>query len=98
MTTEDKIRLGRRAKELLANEAFQEVFDHLSAETVKQWRATPAQAAQVREHLFSQIAGMDAIKAQLETWVDWAEHAAQQIEKERERDERKANPFRLVRP
>lgn len=88
MTIEEKIHLARRARELLENEAFREVFEHLSGETVKQWRATPSGAGVLREQLFAQIGGLDAIKAQLEQWVEQGEYEAARLEKARERQER----------
>lgn len=72
--------LGRDAKALLENEVYQRVVTHLREATMAEWRNTASGSTTLREALYFQVHGLDAVEAQLKTWLDQAEYTAAQIE------------------
>lgn len=97
MSDEETISLGLEAKALLDNPTFQKVFAHLSEVTLKEWRNTASGSVSLREQLFAQIHGLDAIDGRLKGWIEDAEYTAARIEKARERDELMAQRTRFGR-
>lgn len=76
---------GRQARAVLDNETVMAAMDHITDQTQKQWRATTAKMTETRESLFHQIAGLDAVRAQLKLWVEQADHEQRQLDKQNAR-------------
>ena len=72
--------LGRDAKALLENEIYQRVVAHLREATMAEWRNTASGSTDLREALFFQVHGLDAVEAQLKGWIDVADYTAERIE------------------
>lgn len=83
---------GDRARALMGNATVAEAMDHITEQLVRQWRSTTAKMTDTRESLFHQIAAMDAVRAQLRSWVEQADFERAQIEKQEQR-----RKIRLVR-
>ena len=82
---------GRRAEAVLDNETVTEALDYISESLLRQWRATTSTMTSTRETLFHQVAAMDALRAQLRSWVETAAFEQAKLDKANERK------FRLVR-
>lgn len=76
---------GQKARELLENETFGEVFDLIANECIREIRGSAAGATALREMSAANLRGLDTIKALLKRWVDDAEHERKQAEKAQER-------------
>lgn len=82
---------GRRAQAVLDNETVVEALDHISETLLRQWRSTTSTMTITRETLFHQVAAMDALRAQLRSWVDTAKFEQDKLDKKNDRK------FRVVR-
>lgn len=80
-TVEERIALGRHAKELLESEAYADAVGHLRDETMKRWRDTATGSAALREQYYFEIHAMDAVEARLRSLVEDAEYEAKRLEK-----------------
>lgn len=76
---------GRRAKTVLENETVVEALDAISDGLLKQWRATTSTMTNTRETLFHQVAAVDALRAQLRSWVEMAAYEQAQLDKKNDR-------------
>jgi hypothetical protein len=93
MSEEAILERARRARALLEEETVMEAFAFIAERLTQEWRHTTTAQAQHREALHAQIAGLDALKAQLAAWID----QAKVIEIKREREaQRQAKPFRVI--
>lgn len=82
---------GRRARAVLENETIVEAMDHITDQLQRQWRATTSPMTEARERLFHQLSALDAVRAQLKSWVDAADFEKAQ------QDKREARRLRVIR-
>jgi hypothetical protein len=80
---------GRAAGAVLSNETVVRAFDYITERLQAEWRSTAAAQAQHREALFHQIAGLDAVRAQLKQWADAAKFEQARLDKAEERRPRR---------
>lgn len=62
-TIEQRIYDANRAKEILENEAFQQVFSDIESELMTQWKESPARDTEGREKLWIYLAMLNKMKA-----------------------------------
>jgi hypothetical protein len=70
MTLEQQIYDGDRAREVLENEAFQQVFADLSKEITEQWTNSPARDEEGREKLWLMLSLLNKLEAMLRTTLE----------------------------
>lgn len=70
MTLEQQIYDGDRAREILENEVFVQVFHDYRTEITEQWMKSPARAEADREKLWTYLAHLNKIEAMLRTTLE----------------------------
>jgi hypothetical protein len=70
MTLEKQIYDGDRAREVLENEAFQQVFADYRTEITEQWMNSPARAEADRERLWTYLTMLNKLEAMLKTTLE----------------------------
>lgn len=70
MTLEQQIYDGDRAREVLENEAFQQVFADYRKEITEQWTNSPARAEADRERLWLYLSMLNKLEAMLKTTLE----------------------------
>lgn len=90
---------GDRAAQLLEDTTLVEALAALEHDAVTRWRATRAGDIDSREMHYHTLQGIEAFKAVLNAWVTGAKKAADDVAKQRRRDEARkaeAGKFRVV--
>ena len=75
---------GKEAADLLSSKKFENVYNSVQKVIFGRWKQTMPDEAQVREQLYLQIKGMDALMAELN-------HLVRKAKSTQERLERKGN-------
>jgi predicted ArsR family transcriptional regulator len=70
MTLEGRIYNADRAKEVLENEAFQQVFADAKQEITEQWTKSPARDQDGREKLWLMLSLLNKLEAMLQSSLD----------------------------
>lgn len=70
MTLEKQIYDGDRAREVLENEVFQQVFADYRTEITKLWMESPARDRDGRESLWTYLAHLNKIEMMLKTTLE----------------------------
>ena len=70
MTPEQRAYNGDRAREVLENEAYQQVFTDYRTEITEQWTKSPARDAEGREKLWLILSMLNKLEAMLKTTLD----------------------------
>ena len=70
MTPEERIHDGNRAKEILDNPVFQQVFTDYRTEITDQWMKSPARDLEGREKLWLMLSMLTKLEAMLKTTLD----------------------------
>ena len=70
MTLEGRIYNADRAKEVLENEAFQQVFADAKQEITEQWTKSPARDQDGREKLWLMLSMLNKLEAMLQSSLD----------------------------
>jgi len=70
MTLEGRIYNADRAKEVLENEAFQQVFADAKQEITEQWTKSPARDQEGREKLWLMLSLLNKLEAMLQSSLD----------------------------
>jgi predicted ArsR family transcriptional regulator len=73
MTIEQQIYNGNRAKEVLDNEAFQQVFTDYKTEITEQWTKSPARSVDDREKLWLMLSLLNRLEVMLRTTLETGE-------------------------
>lgn len=68
--TEEQIRRGERAAQLLADELLQESFAIIEREYTEQWLASPARDNEGREKLYLMVKTLHRLKLELQTTLE----------------------------
>lgn len=88
MTLEQRIYQADRAKEVLENEAFQQVFEDAKQEITDQWMKSPARDVDGREKLWMMLSLLGKLEAMLHTSLDDGKLATAELERQRSIGER----------
>lgn len=83
MTLEQQIYNGDRAREVLDNEAFQQVFADYKTEITEQWMKSPARAEADREKLWLMLSMLNKIEAMLQQTLETGKLRRLDLEHER---------------
>ena len=70
MTTEERIYDGNRAREILENPVFQQVFTDYRTEITDQWQKSPARDLEGREKLWLMLSMLTKLESMLQTTLD----------------------------
>lgn len=70
MTLEGRIYNADRAREVLENEAFQQVFADAKQEITEQWTKSPARDQEGREKLWLMLSLLNKLEAMLQSSLD----------------------------
>ena len=83
MTIEKRIYNADRAKEVLENEAFQQVFADAKQEISEQWMKSPARDAEGREKLWLMLSLLNKLETMLQKSLDDGKLAAKELQYQR---------------
>jgi len=70
MSPEQRVYDGDRAREVLENEVFQQVFADLATEITEQWKKSPARDEAGRHELWLMQSLLSKLQAMLQTTLD----------------------------
>lgn len=70
MTLEQRIYQASRAREVLENEAYQQVFADAKQEITEQWTKSPARDQEGREKLWLMLSLLNKLEAMLQSSLD----------------------------
>lgn len=80
MKLEERIYNGDRAKEILDNEVFQQVFTDLNMEITEQWKKSPARDEEGREKLWLMLSLLNKLETMVKTTLDTGKLARLELE------------------
>lgn len=83
MTLEQRIYKADRAREVLENEAFQQVFADYKQEITDQWTKSPARDLEGREKLWLMLSLLNKLEAMLQSSLDSGKMARLDLEHEK---------------
>jgi hypothetical protein len=83
MTPEQRAYNGDRAREILENEVYQQVFADLKTEITEQWTNSPARDEEGREKLWLMLSLANKLQAMLQTTLDTGKLARLDLEHQR---------------
>jgi hypothetical protein len=83
MTTEQRVYDGDRAREVLENEVFQQVFADLATEITEQWKKSPARDEEGRHELWLMQSLLSKLQTMLQTTLDTGKLARLDLEHKR---------------
>jgi hypothetical protein len=83
MTIEQRIYDGDRARELLENEVFQQVFADYKQEITDRWMKSPARDEEGREKLWTFLAHLNKLELMIRTTLDSGKLAVKDLEYQR---------------
>ena len=78
-TPEKRIYDGNRAKELLENEVFQQVFADIENEVTEEWKKSPKRDVEGREKLHQYLSILHKFKAQVTTTLETGKLAQMEL-------------------
>ena len=70
MTPEKRIYDGNRAREILENPLFDQVFTDIEAEIINQWKSSPARAEADREKLWTYLSMLQKVRQTIQTALE----------------------------
>jgi hypothetical protein len=82
-TLEQRLYNGDRAREILENEVFQQVFEDLSTEITEQWKKSPARDEAGRHELWLMQSLLTKLQAMIQETLDTGKLAAKELEHKR---------------
>lgn len=88
MTPAPRIYAGDRAREVLENEVFQQVFTDYRTEITDQWTKSPARDLEGREKLWLMLSLLNKLEAMLQSTLDTGKLAKLDLEYKRTLAER----------
>ena len=88
MTLDKRIYNGDRAREVLENEAYQQVFADVKQEITEQWTKSPARDQEGREKLWLMLSLLNKLEATLQATLDSGKLAKLDLEHEKSLMER----------
>jgi hypothetical protein len=83
MTPEQRVYDGDRAREVLENEVFQQVFADLATEITEQWKKSPARDEAGRHELWLMQSLLSKLQTMLQTTLDTGKLARLDLEHKR---------------
>lgn len=83
MTLEQRIYQADRAREVLQNEAYQQVFADAKQEIFDQWTKSPARDQEGREKLWLMLSLLNKLETMLQQSLDSGKLAAKELEYQR---------------
>jgi predicted ArsR family transcriptional regulator len=83
VTIEQRIYKADRAKEVLENEAFQQVFADAKQEITDQWQKSPARDNEGREKLWLMLSLLNKLETMLQASLDSGKLAAKELQYQR---------------
>jgi hypothetical protein len=83
MTIEQRVYNGDRAREILENEVFQQVFADLATEITEQWKKSPARDEEGRHELWLMQSLLTKLQLMLQTTLDDGKMARVDLEHKR---------------
>lgn len=83
MTLDKRIYNGDRAREVLENEAFQQVFADYKQEITDQWTKSPARDLEGREKLWLMLSLLNRLETMLQATLDSGKLAKLDLEHEK---------------
>jgi hypothetical protein len=83
MTPEQRVYDGDRAREVLDNEVFQQVFADLATEITEQWKKSPARDEAGRHELWLMQSLLSKLQTMLQTTLDTGKLARLDLEHKR---------------
>jgi hypothetical protein len=83
MTLEQRIYDGDRAREILENEVFVQVFHDYRTEITDQWMKSPARDVEGREKLWTFLAHLNKLETMLQSTLDTGKLALKELEHRR---------------
>jgi hypothetical protein len=83
MNLEQRLYNGDRAREILENEVFTQVFDDIETEILTQWKSSPARDLEGREKLWQLLSLLGKLKSTLQTTLDTGKLAKLELEHKR---------------
>jgi hypothetical protein len=88
MNIEQRIYNGDRAKEILENEVFQQVFVDIEQELIESWKTAPARDVEGRESIFKYLTMLSKVKAQMVQTFETGKLAALELQHKKSWSER----------
>jgi hypothetical protein len=82
-TLEQRLYNGDRAREILENEVFQQVFADYRTEITEQWMKSPARDVDGRERLWTFLAHLNKLETMIQSTLDTGKLAAKDLEHRR---------------
>lgn len=83
MTPEQRVYNGDRAREIIENEVYQQVFADLATEITEQWKKSPARDEAGRHELWLMQSLLSKLQAMLQTTLDTGKLARLDLEHQR---------------
>lgn len=80
MTPEKRIYDGNRAKEILENPLFDQVFHDIEAEVIEQWKSSPARDEAGREKLWIYLSMLKKVRQTMQTTLETGKLAQLEID------------------
>jgi len=81
ITPQAKLDRGSSAARILSEEAIMAALDELAAQAQQEWRQSRSADDMVRDVAYRQIAALDALRAQLESWAGEAQMIQANLDK-----------------
>lgn len=69
-TLEQRLYDGNRAREVLENEVFQQVFDDIELEVIESWKNSPVRDQEGREKIWQYLTLLKKVKSHLTTTLE----------------------------
>lgn len=69
-TLEQRLYDGNRAREVLENEVFQQVFDDIEQEVIESWKNSPVRDQEGREKIWQYLTLLKKVKSHLTTTLE----------------------------
>ena len=82
-TIEQRIYDGNRAREVLENEVFQQVFADIEQELFQAWTDSPARDAEGREKIHQYLAMLKKVRTHLQSTLETGKLAQMELEHKR---------------
>lgn len=91
---EQRLYDGNRAKEILDNEVFQQVWTDIEQELTGQWSGSPARDIEGRERIWMMLAMLKKIRACVQTTFETGVFAEKELQYRRSIEEKAKQLFR----
>ena len=80
MTNDKRIYDGNRAREILENPLFDQVFSDIEAEVIEQWKSSPARDEAGREKLWIYLSMLKKVRQTIQTALESGKLAQLEID------------------